>query len=287
MVKPNFLIVGAPKSGTTSLYHYLGQHPDISFPEMKEPKYFSFASERLNSDNKFIKNLNRFTIKTEAEYLELFKSLNSRCIGEASPQYFASPQAPERIASFNSEMKILLLLRNPAIRAYSPWKHNRQNRVEKIANFKKAFFLSGKRDPNSENIYTNYFEDGLYAKHLNNYINFFPVRQIHIVFFDDFISSPEKTLKDVIGFLDPSIPIIKLKTTSVYMSTTYSPKYPIIERIAKLTKFRFPNLSNNLQSFNKIGPIKTESYKLLLEYYLEDIKQLEAMTGRDLSNWKH
>ena len=71
MKKPNFLIAGASKCGTTSLYNYLGQHPDIQFANMKEPKFFSFDNERLKSKNNFIINLNKFTIKTEAEIFRI------------------------------------------------------------------------------------------------------------------------------------------------------------------------------------------------------------------------
>ncbi len=101
-VKPNFFIVGAPRCGTTALYSYLRQHPDVFLPDYKEPHFFNTD---MNSGG---------AIRDDAEYLALFASARDQArIGEASVYYLSSQAAPERIKSFCPTAKIVVMLRNP------------------------------------------------------------------------------------------------------------------------------------------------------------------------------
>ena len=102
--KPGFFIVGAPKCGTTSFYHYLRQHPQIFMPDNKEPHYF--GSDLKKRSDEFI--------KTEEEYLSLFKDADSsQMAGEASTFYLYSKAAQKEIKGFNPHAKIIIMLRNP------------------------------------------------------------------------------------------------------------------------------------------------------------------------------
>lgn len=120
---PNFFIVGAAKSGTTSLYHYLKQHPEIYMSPVKEPKYF------LASINKFPHNgpgdieVDKKIIRTWDEYLKLFSNASvEKCIGEASCGYlyYCELVAPS-IKRISPEAKIIIVLRNPVERAFSAY----------------------------------------------------------------------------------------------------------------------------------------------------------------------
>src|SRR6266446_2704827 len=100
--KPNFFIVGAPRCGTTALYSYLRQHPDVFLPEYKEPHYFNTD---MNSGG---------AIRKEKDYLAQFSGAqNQPRIGEASVYYLSSVAAPEQIKSFCPTAKIIIMLRNP------------------------------------------------------------------------------------------------------------------------------------------------------------------------------
>ena len=100
------MVVGAQKAGTTSLYHYLNQHDDIFMPNEKELHFFD-TNEPI-SDNRFNKYLKRF--RTRKEYLGK---------GEATPIYMFYPHTLEKIKAFFPELKIIIVIRNPARRAYS------------------------------------------------------------------------------------------------------------------------------------------------------------------------
>ncbi len=106
----NFLIIGAAKAGTTSLYHYLRQHPDVFMSPVKEPQYYWDEGP---------KNMHACAYD-RAAYERLFEGSESRrAAGEASPQYLHSPTAPARIAADLPRSRLIVSLRNPADRAYS------------------------------------------------------------------------------------------------------------------------------------------------------------------------
>src|SRR5262249_54680506 len=111
---PNFLIVGAANSGTTSLYTYLNQHPEVFLPALKEPHYFSQIHPAY--EQRYL----RTYVRDERTYLGLFrKSTGYRAVGEASTSYLSEPEAPSRIYSVAPKTKIIIILRDPVERAHS------------------------------------------------------------------------------------------------------------------------------------------------------------------------
>src|ERR1700747_3640485 len=100
--RPNFFIVGAPKAGTTALYSYRAQHPEVFMSRLKEPQFF--ASDICG---------NQRNVTTLSEYLKLFEDAHALAIGEASTCYLASPGAAEQIRSVCQEPRIIVMLRNP------------------------------------------------------------------------------------------------------------------------------------------------------------------------------
>src|SRR4051794_4060836 len=112
---PNFFIVGTPKAGTTSLYHYLEEHHDIYMAPIKETNFFSYheiKSQGLFYNEEHISSLN--------QYQEQFKSVkNEKAVGEASVSYLYYPSVPLKIKEFNPKAKIIIVLRNPIDRGFS------------------------------------------------------------------------------------------------------------------------------------------------------------------------
>lgn len=112
---PDFLIVGATKGGTTSLYRYLGEHPGIFLPEEKEPNFFSFTLDDVEGED---------LEAAERRYRALFAEAGDRFAGEASTTYLTHPDAPDRIRERVPEARIVGSLRDPIQRAYSHyWMH--------------------------------------------------------------------------------------------------------------------------------------------------------------------
>ena len=190
MEKVNFLIVGAQKGGTTSLFEYLSRHDQIFTPSNKELDFFS-------NDKNFSKGINFY----HSFFLE---SSTSDLLGEASPQYMYFPKTARRIFEYSSEIKIIMCLRDPADRAFSHFRMNKRRLKEKdsfqIAVNKqlKIFQESGRFDDDME---FNYLGLGLYGEIIENYLRYFDPSQIKIVWSESLSKDRENTVGEVLNFL--------------------------------------------------------------------------------------
>jgi len=131
--RPNFFIPGAPKCGTTSLAQWLGEHPNIFIPALKEPRFFSTDLFQ--------------TVKSEVEYWHLFNKATGdhQCIGEASTLYLYSKVAIPKIEVSLDKPKYIVMLRNPVDMAYSLHEQKLYARSETVEDFKTAWELSSYR----------------------------------------------------------------------------------------------------------------------------------------------
>jgi len=197
MIKPNLFIVGAAKSGTSSLWQYLRQHPEIYMPEdelYKEPCFFSAYGEGMGLGH----------------YLKIFEkaSTSHGYVGEASTVYLSDPTSAQRIFNFNPAARIIIMLRNPADRAYSLYNWMVQDGYEYAESFEEALMLEDKRlhkqIPNwhEPQYYWNYmyFRSGLYSEQVKRYIEKFK-GNVLIIKFDDFKQSPAEEYAKVCAFL--------------------------------------------------------------------------------------
>ena len=195
---PDFVIIGTQKGGTTSLFNYLVQHPEIVAPYRKEVHYFNRSYRLGTSYYKAYFPLNRHGVKLT---------------GEASPDYFDNPLVPERMHALIPNAKIILLLRNPISRAFSHFQMMRKLgfeshsfssaikqekiRVEKfkdkVASDPYYYDLSIER--------YSYLQKGFYYQHLKNWENFYSPNQMLILKSEDFFFYPDKTFKEVLEFL--------------------------------------------------------------------------------------
>jgi len=208
MKRPNFFIVGEPKSGTTTLYELLKVHPDIFMPEEKEPSYFSkdFISESIAfyGENLF------FHHTQEDSYLELFKpAQNKKAIGEATTRYLYSKVAAKEIYNFDSNAKIIMMFREPVDLLHSLHSQFLSNSFEIESDFEKALGLEEKRK-RGEFIHKMakfpsvlyYRERVKFSEHVQRFLNVFPKDQIFIIIFDDFRADMKDIYKKVLDFLE-------------------------------------------------------------------------------------
>ena len=194
--KPNFFIVGAAKCGTTAWYEYLRQHPDIYFPDVKEPHFFSTDMEGYRQ------------VTSASEYRSLFASAGShKVIGEASVMYLYSTVAAEAIHAFNPDAKILILLREQE--DYLPALHHQYlyNFRESIEDFEQVWRLSENRPPETipktcrEPRLLDYAAVGRFDEQVERYLAVFPPGQVRVVYFRDWTSDPRKTYLSLLDFL--------------------------------------------------------------------------------------
>lgn len=288
MIKPNFLIIGAPKSGTTSLYNYLSQHPEISFSKNKEPKYFSFKDNPLDyvGNKRVVNQIKNSTVRTLDTYQDLFKNINTKFVGEASPNYLHTPEAAKNISEYNPNMKLIVILRNPVDKTFSDWKHNYAMGYEPVDNFKKALSLIEERKKMNCVPYFDYLEKGNFATHIERYYKYFKKEQLKIIFFDDFKKNPNASCNQIIKFLGIE-ESFKFNTKIVYMKARPLYKSYRLKRISNFLGAKVSNqIEKTIDDFNQIDlELNNQDKVFLKEYFQNDIKKLETITSRDLSSW--
>ena len=159
MSLPNFMCLGAAKSGTTTLYDILRQHPDLYIPSFKEPHFFDIPENYKNGIKWYEKTY--------------FKNANQKIVADFTPSYFFDEEAPKRIfESLGGELKFVVILRNPLDRAYSHYLHSKRDLYEK-QDFGEALKLESSRLQQYQNqadylsyLRHSYIHQGLYSKML-------------------------------------------------------------------------------------------------------------------------
>jgi hypothetical protein len=295
---PNFLIVGAAKSGTSSLHNYLNQHTDVFMPsynneamKVKEPRFL-------------IKDLVQYRLHNGVwnfeEYRSLFSDVKDEmAVGESSVLYLYYHQhAIKNIKYYlGNEVKIIIMLRNPTDRAYSAFQHVSRGFKENYS-FEESLSIEKGRMEREENLtpMVMYKEMGMYYEMVKSYKNSF--KNVHVIFYEDFRDNIQAEMNKVYTFLSIS------KSRKIDLSTRYNVggkrwknkimkyifmKDNLIQSILKLAipiSFRkvIRNKLINL-STNPVLPIKDETRKMLNDHFKEDIQKLSLLLNKDLQHW--
>lgn len=272
---PNFLIIGAMKSGTTTLYHLLKSHPDIFMAENKEPQYFS-------DDIKFNKGLRW--------YESLFaRHGNERLVGEASTNYAKYPafkNVPERIKRTLNDAKIIYVLRDPVDRIYSHFVHN---------------YYMGREENDFESVVNkseHYINVSKYYYQIQQYLEYFDRDHIKVILLDDLNDHPAETMADIYRFLgvdDKFTPAImgerrhsteSKKGQSGFLMSMLR-KVPFYHSISNNIPDSIKGILNTILRKKVAPPVKPDaSIRRAIQKKLEqDILSLQDYLGRDLSHW--
>jgi len=191
---PNFLIIGAQKAGTTSLYEYLRQHPQVYMSPVKEPHFFTYEGEARPSAD---------IVTQWSQYLALFAGAQGHhvAIGEASPSYLHAHHAPERIHRYLPDVRLIAILRNPVERAFSNWVHNVEHGRERLS-FPEALAREEERMRQGAGYVFDYRWKGFYAAHLSRYLALFPRDHLRVYLFDELRAKPAWVMRDLFEFLE-------------------------------------------------------------------------------------
>jgi len=284
-ILPNFLIVGAAKSGTTSLYQYLNQHPDIFLSEFKEPQ-FLVLDKIKGRVYKYAKNFE--------EYLSLFASAgNYKLRGEASVFYlYYYETAIKNILNYlGADVKIIIILRNPVERAFSAYNHTLQNNPEEsLASFEAALNAEEERMKEGKVSPMLFYKSmGLY----NDSVTAFKQNFANVLVLDyaELIKDPDSMLKRVFEFLNASpfqvdYSFVYNKGGKVWKSNTLKKisKTRLVQAVIKaLPKTFTKRLKKRL--FTPINKADSEGVNTsLLQYYKDDITKLAA-TEKQFKYW--
>lgn len=294
MTMPNFLIIGAEKSGTTALYHYLKQHPQIYMSSVKEPNFFSLEGEKL--DDLGPGHLPSGHITDIEDYRKLFRGVSDETsIGEASPAYLYQQKAAERIRHHIPDAKLIAILRDPVERAYSNFLHCISLGREPLEDFEQALQEEEMRVQNNWRGLWHYKRKGFYYEQLQRYFDLFDKSQMRVYLYEDLNEDPSGTLRDIFHFLevdDSFIPdtsarfnVSGVPRNKALHSLVTNLNRPAIKRfipIRVLHALREPVRDRILTEPPQLSP---EVRGLLIEVFREDILKLQELIDRDLSGW--
>ena len=298
MTLPNFLIIGAMKAGTTSLYRYLKQHPQVFMSPIKEPNFFALEGEALDDP--------RVTVTDLDSYTALFDGVTDhRAIGEASVRYLYSEKAAERIHHYIPDAKLLVVLRNPVERAFSAYVYQFSRGSDLSPHFGEALQAEPERIAQDFDCWWHYKAMGFYHAQLQNYYQYFSPQHIKVCLHEDLCEQPNAVLADIFQFLqvDSSFQ----PNTAQQHNTTRVPQNRLIHNF--LTKphpikdvfkplfsasLRYKIVKGlrqkNLTASSNVDPSKRptltpEVRQQLINDYREDIVRLQDLLQRDLSHW--
>jgi hypothetical protein len=286
---PNFLIVGAQKAGTTSLFDILNQHSQIFIPPEKELHFFDYETEVNKGLEYYASHFREAAI--------------AKAIGEASPSYLFYPEVAPRIHNLlGNEMRIIILLRNPAERAFSHYKmmyaegHEKRSLKEAISSNRKSLASS----LNFDRI-TSYLDRSLYSFQLKNYFDHFPKENIKVILFEaDFVENRKATISGLQQFLGvdheelgihvKSYPTSKPRSNladrvlnTAHPVNQFLKKIIPSKKLRMLVKYRLNEANSKAllvrDEFETIKP------KLIREVFYDDIKETEKLIDRDLRLW--
>lgn len=300
MTLPNFIIIGAAKSGTTALYKYLQQHPDIFMSEVKEPRFFAFEGETLNfkGPQGHGDRFNAETITDLATYTALFDDVQQEsAIGEASPAYLSSAEkASARIQHHVPHAKLIAILRHPAERAYSGYMHTVRNGWEKNLNFDQVLTQEQQRIQKNWGALWHHQTLGFYSDQLIHYYERFSKDQIQVYLYDDLKQDAPGLMRTIFQFLevdDSFEPDMSKKvnvsgiTRSQWLRKFLNRPDPIKNALKPLLPQQFrKSLVQKAKSGNLVRPsISPEIRHQLTQVYRDDILKLQDLINRDLSIW--
>ena len=295
MKLPDAVLIGAQKAGTSSLFDWVSQHPEIEAPDSTKDLHF-FSDETLYRNGKTF--LQGFFSEQERSKVTLMGGVNHL--------YFHSLSA-HRIRDCNPHTKLIAILRDPTERAYSAYRYFHKLQQEPCETFEEALALEKGRlscGDHTDQGRFSYVRHGLYAQQLEGFLEMFPRDQILIVFFEDLREDPHHLMREVFEFLDVDSGFaprfatrnqtgaVRLKSINRLLFTrsrfmTVARRQEWLRRLIR-PQYRML-VQNTIRDWNtkesEAAPLRDETRKHLMHLFSEDVGRIEQLTGRDLSRW--
>lgn len=300
---PNFLIIGAGKSGTTSLDNYLKQHPEIFMCPIKEPNFFAYH-KHTKSDFSRPEDIYHYenSITDLNEYFDLFKgSKDFKARGETSNTYMYGRYSLDTILKFLGPIKLIVILRQPAERLYSRYMHLAREDALPTNTFEDIF--------DRDSIWwqrPDLVNEGFYYKHLSKFYDSFGKENIKVLFYEDFKENTRNLLQQVFSFLEVDSSFVPTNSHIVFnksgviknklLHKLLGPNGVILNGVKRAMPNIFKSLKESafvkhnlvkLRSSNLKKPALSSEMKRKItdEIYLDDIKLLEQLINKPLNHW--
>jgi hypothetical protein len=298
MTQPTFIIIGAARAGTTSIYNYLKQHPQVFMSSVKEPNFFAFDREKeVPSRSRGTED--EYSIKDYSAYLDLFQGASpDQAVGEASTRYLTHPLAAGQIRRFLPHVKLIAVLRDPAERAYSSYLHHVRRNSEPRS-FQQA--LEDEQKGGVEGLIygrNHYVETGFYYRHLDRFLALFERHRVGIYLYEDLERQGAVFMKRIFAYLgvdDDFIPDMSIRhnvsgvprNRAVNALLDRNRVGPLLKRFLPDALFEAARkYFLNVRTRNLEKPaLSVEMRRQLTDRYRDDIIKLQDLMDRDLSAW--
>jgi len=293
---PTFLLIGAGKSGTTSLFQYLCHHPDVYGTSPKEPRFFATQANLPPqlADAPWL-------VRTWEEYLSLFDGARpDQARGEASMAYLHSSGVVEGVRARIPDVRLLVILRHPAEAAWSHYLMSRRGGrgSRSLGQMIDEEPLEPRVSPFENNDHA-LVRIRFYHDHLTRWLEVFPAEQLLVLLHDDLVSEPEALVRRAWAHIgvDPTAPIDARERHNVGSAPrsmgihAFAARSGTAGRLVKGALRHVPGrraVQDRVNRWNeRPAPSLPDGVRQqLLDIYREDTTALEAMLGRDLSAWK-
>ena len=287
MKKVDFFIVGAPKAGTTSLYHYLNEHSEIEMSSQKEPDFFSDQSLQ---QQKLYYDKNR--IDTLEKYNSLFEREDVILRGDSSVSYLFYEDVPHKIITYNPDAKIIIMLRNPIDRAFSHYLMDYS--LGLISESFETIIQKQSKHKNANLFYQQYIQVSEYSKQIKRYLEVFSKENIHFIDYEDFKNDTSDVVNSVFLFLgvnDDFQPYLKKK-----YNTYTAPKNSLIRYVYSFVACRkmvanilSKNLTKTIRNLfftsDKKPQLSELTRNFLKKHFESDVRELSELLNKDFTKW--
>ncbi len=293
---PTFIIIGAARAGTTGLYTYLKQHPQVFMSPHKETNFFSYEGCALDYQGPGRDYVNN-SITELADYQRIFAEAGgARARGEASPLYLYEPQTPERIKAHLPEAKLIAILRNPVEQVYSHFLYARRQMIEPLEDIAAALDAEEERVAARWQPVFHYARFPRYFEQLSRYRAAFPEEQLRVYLYEDFEADPLSVLSDIFAFIDvdPSFrPDVSYRPNAggnprnhALQSLVMEPSLATKAAAAVLPMEWRARIRDAISAWNMKREVCPPAVRArLLSQLRDDIESLQGLIGRDLSAW--
>jgi len=297
MKKPNFIIAGFPKCGTTSLHHYLSEHPQIFMPSQKELHFFTYEILSKLKNGPKDGAVKKTQIQDSKKYLDFYRNVkNEIAVGDASPSYINYPNQFLKIKEYLEDPKFIIVLRDPINRAYSNYLHLKREQRETLT-FKEAVNRENKRIKDKYSDFWYYkFNSTYYDKILKAKETF---KEVLIITSEELNENHVATMKKVYKFLDVDCNFITKRKSNRFNKGGYYKKNLFTKIIFQPSKFKnlikkfikpTPSLKILLARVASVFRAKTEEIDeetvlYLTKHFKEEVKKLKSL-NINTSNWR-
>ena len=282
---PNLFIVGAARSGTTSLHRHLAGHPEVHMSEPKEPHFFSDAG----TDPRGLV----LRVTDPVAYRRLFAGANGKTIvGESSTSYAWDPNAPRRIHRKSPDAKIILIARNPIERAFSHYLMGVREGLES-GSFSEALARDERRTEKGWGVSRLYVELGMYCDAVIRFRETFGEDRVRVLVFEEMARDTEQTLREVCEFLGIDPGGVSAEGLDTAHNAYGAPRNRAFARLLGSSRWvgirrRLPSRVRKffryrllLRTGGKPSP-DPAARKLLRDKYLPEVRRLEEVLGRSM-----